>query len=69
VGSGLAGWLAEHGHLEELRALPSEQPRLLSNWLARQDDMKVVRLAADLGDEDTCRRLERWAPVLQSRHE
>jgi hypothetical protein len=48
VGSGLAGWLAEHGHLEELLALLPEQPRLLSNWLARQDDMNVVRLAADL---------------------
>jgi hypothetical protein len=69
VGSELAGWLAEHGHLAERRALLSEQPRLLSNWLARQDDMNVVRLAADLGDEDACRRLERWAPLLQSRHE
>jgi hypothetical protein len=69
VGSELVGWLAEHRHLAERRALLSEQPRLLSNSLARQDDMNVVRLAADLGDEDAFRWLERWAPLLQSRHE
>jgi hypothetical protein len=57
----LAGWLADHECLDELAQLLVDQRQLLSSWLARQHDMKVVRLAADLGDEDARRRL---APAL-----
>ncbi len=59
--------LAGHGCLEELRALVADQRQLLSGWLARQHDMKVVRLAADVGDNDARRRLERWLDRLCER--
>lgn len=63
----LAGWLADHKCLEELRELVVGQRQLLSSWLARQHDMKIVRLAADLGDDDARRRLARWLDRLRER--
>ncbi|HEY5989556.1 MAG TPA: hypothetical protein VIV12_24730 [Streptosporangiaceae bacterium] len=63
----LAGWLADHKCLEELRELVFGQRQLLSSWLARQHDMKIVRLAADLGDDDARRRLARWLDRLRER--
>jgi len=60
-----AGWLADHECLEELRELVVDQRQLLSSWLARQHDMKVVRLTADLGDDDARRRLERLLARLR----
>jgi len=63
----LAGWLADHGCLEELRELVVDQRQLLSSWLARQHQMEVVRLAADLGDDDARRRLARWLARLRER--
>ena len=63
----LAGWLADHDCLEELGELLADQRQLLSSWLARQHDMTVVRLAADLGDDDAQRRLARWLDSLRER--
>ena len=58
----LAGWLASHRHLNELRELirsPEERFSQLAPWRARQGDMELVRLFADLGDDDARRRLAR----------
>jgi hypothetical protein len=63
----LAGWLAGHKHLDELRELVVDHRGLLSGWLARQYDMKVVRLAAELGDDAARRHLERWLSRLRQR--
>jgi hypothetical protein len=63
----LAGWLADHERLDELRELLADQRQLMSGWLARQHDMKVVRLAADLGDEDARCRLARGLDRLRER--
>jgi hypothetical protein len=41
----------------------------LAGWLARQHDMKVVRLGADLGDDDAGRRLDRWLSRMRERAE
>lgn len=65
----LADWLAGHEHLDELRKLVVDHRGLLSGWLARQDDMKVVRLAAELGDAEARRRLEVWLARLRERAE
>jgi hypothetical protein len=63
----LAGWLAARDRLDELRVLVVEERELLSGWLARQNRVKLVRLAADLGDEDAERRLERRLDRLRER--
>ncbi len=63
----LAGWLAARDRLDELRVLVVEERELLSGWLARQPGMKLVRLAADLGDEDAERRLELSLSRLRQR--
>jgi hypothetical protein len=63
----LAGWLADHEHLGELRELVIGQRQLLSGWLARQHQLKLVRLAADLGDQDAQRRVGRWLARLRER--
>lgn len=65
----LAGRLARHGLLDELRGLAEQQRHLLvlSGWLARQGDMKLVRLAAELGDDDARRRLKHWLARLHER--
>jgi hypothetical protein len=63
----LAGWLAGHDRLDDLRFLVAEERELLANWLARQPEMKLVRLAADLGDDDAQRRVERWVDRLRDR--
>lgn len=59
----LAGWLATHHRLDELRelisALDEPLPRLAS-WQACHYDMDVTRLYADFGDDDARRRLDRW---------
>jgi hypothetical protein len=63
----LAEWLACHQHLDELRKLVVDHRELLSSWLARQYDMRVVRLAAELGDDAARRHLERWLSRLRER--
>jgi hypothetical protein len=63
----LAEWLAFHEQLDELRELVAGHWELLSGWLARQYDMKVVRLAAELGDDAAQRHLERWLARLRER--
>jgi hypothetical protein len=63
----LAGWLADHGRLEELRELLVDQRQLLSNWLAGQHQMEIVRLAAELGDDDARQRLARSLARLRER--
>lgn len=63
----LAQWLAGHQQPDELRELMVAHRELLSGWLARQHDMRVVRLAAGLGDDAARQRLERWLPRLRQR--
>lgn len=63
----LAGWLADHEQMDELRGLVAVHWEPLSSWVARQCDMRVVRLAAELGDKDAERRLERWLSRLRDR--
>jgi hypothetical protein len=63
----LAGWLADHQCLKELRDLFVDHQELLSEWLAAQTDMRVVRLAADLGDDDARRRLDLSLARLRQR--
>jgi hypothetical protein len=63
----LAGWLAGQQRLDELRELVTGHLELLSGWLARAHDMRVVRLAADLGDHAARRRLEAWLTRLHER--
>ena len=65
----LAGWLAGHERLDELRQLMVDHRELLSGWLGTQHDMRVVRVAAELGDEQARRRLERWLARLHERAE
>lgn len=59
----LAGWLADHGELGQLRELLGSgeggggvRPEL-AGWLARQHNLDVTRVAADAGDDDARRRL------------
>lgn len=63
----MASWLAGHERLDELRGLVADHRELLSSWLARQHDMKVVRLAAELGDDAARRRLGRALSRLRVR--
>jgi hypothetical protein len=63
----LAEWLAVRDRLDELRVLVVEERELLAGWLARQPEVKLVRLAAELGDEDAERRLERWQDRMRER--
>lgn len=63
----LAGWLADHEQMDELRGLVAGYRELLSGWMARQWNMRVVRLAAELGDDGAQRRLERWLSRLRDR--
>jgi hypothetical protein len=65
---GLAEWLADHEHLGELRALLADHRELLAGWLARGAyPMRVVRLAAELGDDGARRRLQAWLSRLRER--
>lgn len=63
----LAEWLAGHEHMDELRELVVDHRELLSGWLTRGQSMKVVRLAAQLGDDAARRHLERWLSRLRQR--
>ena len=64
----LAEWLSDHEHLKELRALLADHRELLAGWLARGFyPMRVVRLAAELGDDDARRRLLVWLARLRER--
>jgi len=63
----LAGWLAGHERLDELREFLVAHRELLSGWLARQHGMREVRLAAELGDADARRRLQGWLSRLRER--
>jgi hypothetical protein len=63
----LAGWLADHEQMDELRGLVAGHWELLSSWVARQGNMRVVRLAAELGDGGAQRQLGRWLSRLNER--
>ena len=63
----LAGWLAARDLLDELRVLVVEERELLAGWLARQPEVKLLRLAADLGDEEAERRLALWLDRMRER--
>ncbi len=65
----LAGWLAGHGGLAELRELVTDHTEVLGRWLAGQHDMTLVRLAAELGDDQARRRLDGWLRRLGERAE
>jgi hypothetical protein len=62
----LARWLAYRDRLEELREL-AVQRLLPLGWLAAQSHMKIVRLAADLGDDQARERLEWWLGWMRER--
>jgi len=63
----LAGWLAAHDRLDDLRVLVAEERELLAGWLAGRPEVKLVRLAAELGDEEAERRLARWLDRMRER--
>ena len=63
----LAGWLADHGRFGEVRGLVVDQQPRLSSWLAMRQELELVHLAADLGDDDARRRLTRWLAWLRDR--
>jgi len=63
----LAEWLAWHEDLDELRQLMVDHWELLAGWRARQHDMDVRRLAAELGDDDARLSLERGLARLRER--
>jgi hypothetical protein len=63
----LAEWLAAHERLDELRELVAGHRQTMLGWLARQHDMKLMRLAADLGDDDARWRLDRGLARLRER--
>jgi hypothetical protein len=64
----LAEWLSDHEYLGELRALLVSHWELLAGWLARGAyPMRVVRLAAELGDDAARRRLQGWLSRLRER--
>lgn len=63
----LAGWLAARDRLDELRVLVAEERELLAGWLARQPEVKLVRLAADLGDQAAERQLALWLDRMRER--
>jgi hypothetical protein len=65
----LAGWLAGHERWDELRELVADHWELLASWLARGQDMRVARLAAERGDDTARGRLERWLARLRERAE
>jgi len=58
----LADWLATHRRLDELRELISaeeDRDSQLTSWRTRQGDMEVLRVFADVGDDDAGLRLTR----------
>lgn len=64
----LAEWLSCHEHLAGLRALLVDHREVLAGWLARGAyPMRVVRLVAELGDDDARLRLQAWLSRLRER--
>jgi len=63
----LAQWLAGHEHWDELRDLVAGHWEPLAGWRARQHDINVRRLAAELGDDDARLSLERGLSRLRER--
>ena len=63
----LAERLAGHQHLDELHELVAGHWELLAGWQARQHDMRVVCLAAELGDDEARRWLELGLARLHER--
>jgi hypothetical protein len=56
----LARWLSRHERRDELRDLIAGSWPELASWIAGQHDMRVLQLAAELGDDDARQRLDRW---------
>jgi hypothetical protein len=63
----LAEWLTYRKHWGELRQLMNDHWELLAGWRARQYDMNVMRLAAELGDNDARLRLDEWLSRRRAR--
>jgi hypothetical protein len=62
----LARWLAFRKRFVELREL-AVQRLLPVGWLAAQSEMNIVRLAADLGDDQAGEHLEWWLGRMRER--
>jgi hypothetical protein len=63
----LVGWLATHDRLTELRGLIGAEGGLAALgafWRSWQEDMDVLRLLADAGDDDARRQLASWLARL-----
>ena len=66
----LAGWLAGQGRLGELRKLLTDHRELIaSNWgsASSPNQMKVLHLEADLGDDHARRQLASWLARIRER--
>jgi hypothetical protein len=66
----LAGWLADQGRLDELRELLTDHRELLaSNWgsTSSRNGLEVLRLRADLGDDDARQMLVGWLARMRER--
>ncbi|HEY1003279.1 MAG TPA: hypothetical protein VGD83_26925 [Streptosporangiaceae bacterium] len=66
----LAGWLAERAYLDELRELLTGHRELLaSSWEPTygQHQMEVLRLRAELGDDNARQTLAHWLIRMQER--
>jgi hypothetical protein len=66
----LAGWLAERGYLDELRELLTDHRELLaSRWAPTysQHQPEVLRLRADLGDDEARQMLAHWLTRMRER--
>lgn len=63
----LAERLRYDQRLDELRELITAHREQLAPWLARQGDMSVVQLAAELGDEDARRLFLGWLARMAER--
>jgi hypothetical protein len=68
----LAKWLAAGERLDEVRDLVVRHRQQLEPWLSRGEgtgDMRLVRMAAELGDEAARQRVEAWLGRLRRRAE
>ncbi len=67
----LAAWLATHHLFDELRKLISagrgRAAQLLSSWQGWPGDMELVRVFADMGDDDARPQLARWLASARAR--
>jgi hypothetical protein len=63
----LAGWLAARERYSDLRDLVAGNWPQLACWLDGQHDMRIVQIAAEVGDQSARTRLEHWLAMLRYR--